>query len=94
MQDILEQKTMQLAHGLASQKEALIRAAIDYCIGENWTIADITGRGAFTVLPDKTEMFSFDGRDLIHFFHTITEVDNSHEGIFMRDVTEYRLLYA
>ena len=94
MQSVLEQKTMQLAHGLAAQKEFLIKAAIDHCIGRYWTIADITGRGEFKIQPDNTEIFSFDGRALIHFYHTRTELDNTNKGIFMRAMTDYRLLYA
>lgn len=94
MQSALEQKAMLLAHELAAQKDSLIKAAIDHCIGKSWTIADIAGRGLIEVQPDKSEVFSFDGRDLIHFNHTGTEVDDSPNGIFMRAVTHYRLLYA
>lgn len=94
MESALEQKTMQLAHGLAVQKESLIKSAIEHCIGKDWTIAEITGRGEFNIQPDNTEIFSFDGRELIHFYHTRTEVDSSHKGIFMRVVIDYRLLYT
>ena len=89
----LEQKTMQLLHGHTAQKESLIKAAIEHCIGKDWTIADIIGRGEFIIQPDKTEIFSFDGRELIHFTTRI-EVDNSRNGVFVSAVTEYRLLYT
>lgn len=90
----MHEQTKQLAHGLAAQKEALIKTAITHQIGDDWTIADITGKGAFIILPDKTEIFAFEGVGLIHFLHTRTEVDNSKAGIFMRAVTDYKLLYA
>lgn len=86
-------KMMQLARGIVEQKEFLIKHAIEHCIGKDWTVDDIKGRGEFTVLPDNTEVFSFDGQEMIHFYHTRVEVDNSHKGTFMRALTDYRLLY-
>lgn len=93
MKKVFEQKTMQLAHELASQKESVIKAAIKHHIGKNWTDTDITGRGEFTVLPDGTEIFSFDGCELIHFYHTKVEMNDLLDGTSMRAVTAYRLLY-
>lgn len=90
----MHEQTKQLAHNLAAQKEKLIKDAITHLIGDDWSIADVTGRGKFYLLPDKTEIFNFDGVDLIHFLHNRTEVDDSKTGMFMRAVTDYRLFYT
>jgi hypothetical protein len=90
----VEKFTEKIATGLAAKKESEIKRAITHVIGnDEWTIADITGRGAIKILPDKTEIFSFDGVDLIHFGHMRTEIDNKNMGIHMTVVQEYRLLY-
>lgn len=88
------EQAKQLAEGLTAQKERLIKDAISHLIGDEWTVADVAGRGKFYLLPDKPEIFSFDGVDLIHFLHTRTEVDNSKLGIYMRAITDYKILYA
>jgi len=67
----------QMARRSTAQKEALIRDAITSRLGDEWTIADITDRGEFTVTLDGTEIFTFDGVDLIHFSPTRAEVDES-----------------
>lgn len=87
--------TNKLAIGLASKKESLIKDAITHQVGDDqWTIADITGRGEFKILPDKTEIFAFDGVDLIHFGYMRTKIDNGNIGIYMNATQEYRLLYS
>ena len=92
---VMSEFTGKLTTGLASTKEGLIKAAITHQIGTyQWTISDITGRGEFKILPDKTEIFAFDGVDLIHFGHMRTEVDNGKTGLYMRATQEYQLLYS
>jgi len=87
--------TNKLATGLAAQKEKLIKDAITYKIGnDEWCIADLTGRGEMRILPDKTEIFAFDGQELIHFGNFRTEIDNKAMGCSMKAVQEYRLLYS
>ena len=87
-------KAEQLAHGMAAQKEALIKKAIDHAVGDNdWGIKDITSRGLFRVLSDKTEIFCFDGIDLIHFMIPETVIDNSVGGMLLTVNQYYKVLY-
>lgn len=87
--------TDKLTTRLATQKESEIKNAITHIIGnEQWTIADIAGRGEIKILPDKTEIFAFGGIDLIHFGCMRTEIYNDGIGIKMRAVQEFRLLYS
>jgi len=90
----MHEQMNQLVHNLAVQKETLIKDTITRQIGDEWTISDITGRGEFKIMPDRTEIFSFDGIELIHFYHTRTEIDDSRAGLFMRAVVDYRLMYT
>jgi len=84
-----------LSKELAVQKEKLIKDAINYKIGNSeWCIADLTGRGEMKILPDKTEIFAFDGQELIHFGNFRTEIDNKAMGWSIKAVQEYRLLYS
>ena len=92
----LEKKlTEQLATTLVEHRGRLIEDAITHMIGDDWCITDITGRGAFITLPDKTEIFSFDGVNLIHFYHLYTKIDNSNDmiGLNMEATQDYKLLY-
>ena len=87
--------THKLAANMAAKKESLIKEAISFSIGtDDWTIAEITGRGEIKILHDKTEIFSFDGVDLLHFGHVTTEIDDSKPGCFMTAIQEYRKLYV
>jgi len=89
----MSEKTDQLSHQIVAQKETVIKAGISSVLGDDWMISDITGRGSITILPDKTEIFAFDGVDLIHFFHVETSIDHSHTGIMMKATQKYKLLY-
>ena len=60
--------------------------------GESWVIGDLTGRGEFLTLPDKTEVFKFDSMELIHFMVPRMEIDNSKTGTVVNNVQEYRFL--
>lgn len=90
----LNEIVMQLSTRIATEKEHLIKNAIIHCIGhDGWSIGDLTGRGEFKIQPDKTEIFAFDGQDLIHFMVAETSIDESHIGIFARTAQKYQLLY-
>ena len=86
-------KTAQLATTLIKRRDKLIMDSITKLIGDDWTISDLTGRGQFVLLSDKTEIFSFDNVPLIHFYHLRTEIDNSVIGINMKVTQDYKLLY-
>lgn len=90
--DLLSEKRKQLASAMAASKDKLIRQAINSLIGEDWCIRDLTGRGEFLILPDKTEIFKFDGMELIHFMIPRTEIDYSKAGMVVNSVQEYRFL--
>lgn len=85
--------TEQLATTMVARRDEFIKQAITYILGDDWRIKDITGRCAFTVLPDKTEIFSFENVELIHFYHLRTKIDNNGIGTNIRAVQDYKLLY-
>lgn len=90
----IQEKTEQLAYGVAAKKEALIKKAISHAVGnDDWSIKDITSRGLFRVLTDKTEIFCFDGIDLIHFMIPETVIDNSVGGMLLTINQYYKVLY-
>ena len=87
--------TDKLAMNMATGKEKLIKAAITHQVGNNqWSISDISGRGEFKILPDKTEIFAFDGVDLIHFGIIETVIDDAKVDIYATAMQKYRLLYS
>ncbi len=64
MEEIIKQVLMDAA----SQKETFIKEAINKVLGtDDWDMIDIARRGEIKILPDKTEIFTFDGIDLLHF---------------------------
>ena len=87
--DLLREK---LVLAMVARKDELIRQAINSVIGDDWCIRDLIGRGEFLVLPDKTEIFKFDGVELIHFMPPRTEIDDSKVGMVVNSVQEYRFL--
>lgn len=89
----MEEFTKQLTGGVVVQKNRLIEDAIISQIGNQWSVQDIIDRGEIKILPDKTEIFAFDGVDLIHFNHIKTEMDHSRVGVSAKMTQEYRLLY-
>ena len=90
--DLLSESRNQLVSNMAASKDKIIKPAIDAVIGKDWVIRDLTGRGEFLILPDKTEVFKFDGMELIHFMIPRTEVDNAKQGMHVNSIQEYRFL--
>ena len=94
MDKLIGQLTSRLTTRLARKKEILLKNAISYKIGNyDWDIADLTSQGEIKISPDGTEIFAFDGQDLIHFGHLRIEADNTVPGYGMKAIQEYRLLY-
>lgn len=94
MENMSIEYTKQLATTMVDNRDKLIEKAITHVLGDGWCITDITDRAAFVVLPDKTEIFTFDGINLIHFYHLRTEIDsNDTIGFNMHAVQDYKLLY-
>ena len=84
-----------IVDSLSRNKERLIKNAIDHKMeSKDWRIEDLTGRGEIKICPDKSEIFAFDGVDLIWFSAPKTEIDSSVKGIYLRTVQEYQLLYS
>lgn len=92
--DVMSQIVSNISGGLMAQKEEQIKAAIDFMIGESWTIDDIVGRGEFHLYPDKTEVFTFDGRELIRFYPAETEIEQKGHSTFLKGKQRYELLYS
>lgn len=91
--DILKEKSNQLFIGLTSKKEKIITDAVSAQIGNDyWLMTDLAGRCSIKILPDKTEIFSLDDVDLIHFGHVKTEIQNSGMGIRFKATQEYKVL--
>lgn len=82
-----------LSFEIVTQKEELIKEAINFMIGSQWTIKDITGRGEILYYPDKTEVFVFDGKSLIRFYPCESETERRGESMFLRWTQNYELLY-
>jgi hypothetical protein len=90
--NLLTEKRTQIVHAMSASRDAIIRQAINSVIGDKWVASDLTGRGEFLILPDKTELFKFDGMELIHFMVPRTEIDNSRPGMVINAVQEFRFL--
>ena len=83
-----------LAGQVVKEKDKLIKDAISHKIGsENWSITDIANRGEMSILPDKTEVFSFDGQELIRFWPATTKTVCSGTGFSGTAEQKYQLLY-
>ena len=91
--DVMNQIVSNISMGLMTQKEDQIKAAIDYMIGQPWTIEEIAGRGEFRIYPDKTEVFTFDGVELVRFYPIQTETEQKGHSTFLKGKQEYALLY-
>ena len=90
--DLHGEAIKQLTSNMAASKDKIIKQAIDAVIGKDWIISDLTGRGEFLILPDKTEIFKFDGMELIHFMVQRTEIDDSKSGMSVNSIQDYRFL--
>jgi hypothetical protein len=92
--DVMSQIVSNISMGLMTQKEEQIKAAIDFMIGKPWTIEEITGRGEFHLYPDKTEVFAFDGQELIRFYPIETVTEQKGHSTFLKGKQNYELLYS
>ena len=90
---MIDQMISDMAEGVIAQKEEQIKAAIDYMIGEPWSINDIAGRGEMKIYPDKTEVFVFDGVELIRFYPIETITEQKGISTFFKLKQPYELLY-
>lgn len=92
---ITEMIIEKLAIGMVAQKENIIKDAITHAIGDDkWEMTDVAGRGHLRTLPDKTEIFSFDGVDLVALWPMKTEIGYDGTEPQMKAVQEFRLLYS
>jgi len=78
----------------AEEKDSLIRNAITFILGDNWTIKSITGRCEIQITPDKREIFCLDGKPLLEFYPIETFIDHKDLGVSMKASQKYRKLYA
>lgn len=82
-----------LTKAIVAQKDGLMKDAISHKLGRSdWRIAELTGRCEMRILPDKSEIFSLDGCDLIQFYPPKTKIDNNGLGMSIKSAQEYRLL--
>jgi hypothetical protein len=86
---MMEKIMEQVAESVDAQKDQLMMAAITHQIGEEWDLDQIKDRGEIKVFPDKTELFSFDGVDLISF----RPPEFVLEGNSIKTLFDYKLLY-
>ena len=79
-----------LAESFTAQKEKVIKDALTYKTGiSGWRVEDLENRGELKTAPDKTEVFSFDGEDLVFFGSLKTEIN---DGV-LTITQDYKLLY-
>ena len=91
----MNEKIEKLAIDLGSQKEREIKQAISHVIGnDEWTIREITGRAEMRMYPDNTEIFVFDGIELLAFYPVETSIDTSVIGVSLKATQKFRKLYA
>lgn len=82
-----------LCEEMMDKRDDLIRLAINRQIGTDWVLADIPERGLFRYEPDGSEVFSFDGVDLIQFFPMQSETVTDGASIKLVASRKYRELY-
>lgn len=90
--NIISEQRQKLVSALANNKDQILKQAITSVLGDDWCIGDLTGRGEFLILPDKTEVFKFDGMELVHFMIPETKIDNSITGMKVNVEQQYRFL--
>jgi len=79
-----------LVKELAAKKDSLIKEAITFMIGEDWSLDDIRGRGRFVKhASGGPEVFSFDGKALLEFYG----IDNGFNPMSLDSKYEVELKY-
>jgi len=90
--NVLRARSKSLAQSLAAQKESIIRNAITYALKrDDWSIADVGGRGQFEIHLGGSSVFSFDGEDLVWFGPIMPSL--STDGTVFTAAIQCRLLY-
>lgn len=91
----MNEQIEKLAIDLGSQKKREIKQAISHVVGnDKWTIREITGRAEIRNYPDNTEVFVFDGIELLAFYPIETSIDTSAMGVSLKATQKFRKLYA
>lgn len=93
MSDPLKESARQLAGEAVVSMENIIKEAISFKLGDDWTIGEITNRCHMVTLPDKTQIFCFDDEQMIHFQVPRYEHDNSCIGYRIKFIQDYQILY-
>lgn len=74
---------------LLNGRDRVLMKAINFKIGEDWSITDIVKRGEFIAHNDRREVFLFDGAELVEFYpHETVMLANS-----LSITQKYRKLY-
>lgn len=75
---------------LMQGRDQLLVNAINFKIGEGWTLTDVIKRGEFIIKCGGFETFTFDGAPLVNFWpHETTMLANS-----LTITQKYRKLYS
>ncbi len=91
----MNEQIEKLAIDIGSQKERELKNAISHVIGnDKWSISDITGRAEMRRYPDNTEVFVFDGIELLVFYPIETSIDSNAIGVSLKATQKFRKLYA
>ena len=88
----MKEQTEEIVKNMVSQKDGIISTAISESAGEGWTMADIRNRGVLKRMPDGTEIFAFDGVDLIQFYDVEFETKTEGFKMIMTAKQNYRIL--
>ena len=93
---MIDEQIKQISFSMCEQKEEEIKKAITHVIGrDNWTIEELKGRGSINIYPDKTELFVFDGVDLLRFYPIETKREkNSFGNIILKTTRNFERLYS
>ncbi len=83
----------QLAVEMTSTQEKIIKEAINFKIGTDWDMFDVIADCSMKTLPDKTQIFCFQGEDLIHFNRIKYDLIEGVNTYKMTASQDYRLLY-
>lgn len=84
----------EVTKNMVSQKDEIISTEITKLVGEGWTMADVKNKGVLKRMPDGTEVFAFDGVDLIQFYDVEFETKTEDFKMLMTAKQRYRLLSA
>ncbi len=81
---IASEKTAELARGMVKQVDDKIFQAITGQIGPDWSLGIIETRVVRKIMPDKTEIISLDGVDLLRIFPLELSSERTEIGMTMR----------